>query len=82
MNYISTRDSRIKASAAAAIASGISAEGGLFVPEQIPRLSEEDFKQLCGMDYPGRASFVLGKFLGDFTPQEVDECTRGAYVHL
>lgn len=80
MNYISTRDSRIKASAAAAIASGISAEGGLFVPEQIPRLSEEDFKQLCGMDYPGRASFVLGKFLGDFTPQEVDECTRGAYV--
>lgn len=80
MNYISTRDNSIKVSAATAIASGISKEGGLYVPEQIPTLTKEDFKTLCGMDYPARASFVLGKFLGDFTAEEVDHCTKGAYL--
>ncbi len=80
MNYISTRDNSIKVSAASAIASGISAEGGLYVPESIPTLTKEDFDALCKMDYPARASFVLGKFLGDFTPEEVDYCTKGAYV--
>ena len=80
MNYISTRDNSIKVSAASAIAQGISAEGGLFVPEEIPTFTKEDFSALCKMDYPARASFVLGKFLGDFTPDEVDHCTKGAYV--
>ena len=80
MNYISTRDNSIKVSAASVIARGISAEGGLFVPEEIPTLTKEDFDALCKMDYPARASFVLGKFLGDFTPDEVDHCTKGAYV--
>lgn len=80
MNYISTRDKNIKVSAASAIAKGISREGGLFVPESIPALKSEDFKALCGMTYPERASFVLGKFLGDFTADEVDYCTNGAYV--
>ena len=32
MNYISTRDKSVKVTAAEAIAQGISAEGGLFVP--------------------------------------------------
>lgn len=80
MNYISTRDNSIKVSAASAIAQGISAEGGLFVPEEIPTFTKEDFSALCKMDYPARASFVLGKFLGDFTSDEVDSCTKGAYV--
>ena len=80
MNYISTRNKNEKVTAAAAIARGISVEGGLFVPENIPTLTAEDFKALCKMDYPARASFVLGKFLGDFTSEEVDYCTKGAYV--
>ena len=80
MNYISTRDNSIKVSAASAIAKGISAEGGLFVPENIPVLSKADFDALCKMEYPARASFILGKFLGDFTAAEVDYCTKGAYV--
>ena len=47
MNYISTRDNSIKVSAASAIAQGISAEGGLFVPEEIPIFTKEDFSALC-----------------------------------
>ncbi len=80
MNYISTRNLNEKVTASDAIAKGISVEGGLFVPETLPSLSAEDFKNLSDMSYPERASFVLGKFLGDFTKEEVDYCTKGAYV--
>ena len=44
MNYVSTRDKSVKVTAAKAIASGISAEGGLFVPDTFPSLNEKDFE--------------------------------------
>ena len=39
MLYTSTRDKSIKVSAAQAIAQGISEEGGLFVPCELPKFS-------------------------------------------
>ena len=41
MLYTSTRNKAVHVSSAQAIAQGISAEGGLFVPEEIPKLSME-----------------------------------------
>ncbi|MBQ7045754.1 MAG: threonine synthase [Clostridia bacterium] len=79
MNYNSTRDSKLCVTAAGAIAKGISNDGGLFVPETIPTLSDDDFNTLCSLDYIGRAKFVLKYFLTDFTEQEIDYCVRGAY---
>ena len=80
MGYISTRDKSVKVTAAKAISQGISAEGGLFVPESFPTLTSEDFKALSGMDYIGRAKYILGSFLDDFTEEEVDYCVKGAYT--
>ena len=80
MNYVSTRDNSVKASAAKAIAQGISVEGGLFVPDCFPTLSTADFEALIKMDYIERAKFVLSKFLNDFTEEEVDYCVKGAYT--
>ena len=80
MNYVSTRDNSVKASAAKAIAQGISVEGGLFVPDCFPTLSDADFKALIKMKYVERAKFVLSKFLNDFTEEEVDYCVKGAYT--
>ena len=80
MNYISTRDKSIKVTAAKAISQGISVEGGLFVPDTFPAFEKSDFEKLCGLDYVGRAKYVLSKFLNDFTEQEVDHCVNGAYV--
>jgi len=80
MNYISTRDNKVKVSAAKAISLGISADGGLFLPESIPTLSEEDFENLKVSDYKGRAKIVLSKFLTDFTAEEIDACVEGAYT--
>ncbi len=80
MNYISTRNNSLKATAAEAIANGISKEGGLFVPENIPSLNSSDFDALCKLDYKGRAKYILKYFLTDFTDSEIDYCVEGAYT--
>ena len=80
MNYISTRNKSVKVTAAEAIAKGISAEGGLFVPDSFVKFTDEDFKKLCGLDYIGRAKYVLKYFLNDFTEDEIDYCVKGAYT--
>ncbi len=80
MNYVSTRNNTIKVSSAYAIAHGISVEGGLYVPESIPVLNENDFLKLSELDYKGKAEFVLKKYLTDFTEQEITKCVCGAYT--
>lgn len=80
MNYVSTRDVSVKATAARAIAQGISVEGGLFVPDSFPTFTEKDFNILKGMDYVERARYILSEFLNDFTPEEIDYCVKGAYI--
>lgn len=80
MNYISTRDKSVKVTAAEAIAQGISAEGGLFVPDVFPSFGRQDFEELSKLDYKGRAKYVLKHFLNDFSEQETESCVEGAYT--
>lgn len=79
MFYNSTRDSSVKVSSAEAITQGISAEGGLFVPESIPEITFDDIKKIGEMKYADRAAFVFSKFLTDFTEAEIHYCTDNAY---
>ena len=67
MKYNSTRNRSVSVSAAQAIAQGISADGGLFVPESLPQYSYEDLCKLKEMTYQGRAQRILSDFLTDFT---------------
>ncbi len=80
MNYISTRNNAVKVSSAFAIAHGISAEGGLYVPESIPQLCKQDFLKLSDLDYKGKAEYILKKYLTDFTDEEITACVKGAYT--
>ena len=79
MYYNSTRNSGVKVTSAEAITQGISAEGGLFVPESIPQLTAADIKAIGEMKYADRAAFVFSKFLTDFTEAEIHYCTDNAY---
>ena len=47
MYYKSTRDSSVRVESAVAISQGISADGGLFVPEQIPSITKEELAALA-----------------------------------
>ena len=80
MFYKSTRDSSIRVESAAAIAKGISEEGGLFVPESIPSISMDELKSLAGMNYAQRAAVVFSKYLTDYTDAELRYCTESAYT--
>ncbi|MBQ7740141.1 MAG: threonine synthase [Eubacterium sp.] len=79
MLYTSTRNNKIRVSAAQAIAQGISEEGGLFVPCEIPQLSLDKISALTDMTYIQRAKEILKLFLTDFSDEELNYCVEGAY---
>ena len=79
MNYTSTRNDSLSVSSAYAIANGISEEGGLFVPTDIPEVSADFIEALVPLTYIERARKVLSLYLTDFTAEEIDADTFGAY---
>ena len=80
MEYVSTRDKSRKVSAAYAIANGIAPDGGLYCPTSFPALTAEDWHALANLDYKGRSALVLGKFLTDFSAEELAEYAAKAYA--
>ena len=80
MLYTSTRNSNVRVTASKAITDGISPDGGLYIPVEIPAVSLEDIKNLCSVGYKERAKKILGLYLSDFTAQELDMCVEGAYA--
>lgn len=82
INYISTRDSgcekRERLTSAQAIIRGIAPDGGLYVPDQIPKLGI-DPATFIGKSYQDIALIVLGKFFTDFTKEELQYCVENAY---
>ena len=79
MLYTSTRDNSIRITASQAIAQGISEEGGLFVPCELPSFSLEQIDAMVSMPYTERAKTVLREFLTDFSEEELNYCVEGAY---
>ncbi len=79
MYYKSTRDSSVNITSAEAIVKGISDDGGLFVPSEIPSLSIDEIVKLGDMSYPERAAYIFAKYLTDFTDAEIRYCTDNAY---
>ena len=80
MLYTSTRDNSIRVTAAQAIAQGISEEGGLFVPVELPNFDINKISSMTTMSYIDRAKTVLKEFLTDFSEEELDYCVSGAYA--
>ena len=80
MRYLSTRDASLSLSASEAIARGLSREGGLFLPESLPRVTLEQIRALGDLGYADRAAEIMGLFLAEFTPEELKEYTAAAYA--
>ena len=76
MKYISTRNNNISLTSSQAIIQGISKDGGLFVPDQLPQISLEDLKDL---DYKKLTFEILSVFLTDFEDNDLKECIENAY---
>ncbi|MDE6916224.1 MAG: threonine synthase, partial [Lachnospiraceae bacterium] len=76
--YRSTRNSSEAVTASQAILKGLANDGGLYVPETVPRL-EKSLEELAGMTYQETAYEVMKLFFTDFTEAELKECIAKAY---
>lgn len=76
--YNSTRSKSAPVTASEAILKGLSDDGGLFVPDQIP-VFDKSFRELSKMTYGQIAYEVMKLFLSDFTEEELKNCIAKAY---
>ena len=76
--YHSTRNSEETATASEAILKGLTSDGGLFVPDSIPKLNVS-LEDLTQMSYQEIAYAVMKEFLTDFTEEELKTCINNAY---
>ena len=75
MFYKSTRGEE-KVTSSKAIAQGLASDGGLFVPESFPQINISDLK---GKDYIAQADCILGKYLTDYSADELKAAVQFAY---
>ena len=78
MKYQSTRDSALRFDSAQVIAQGISKEGGLFVPIELPDVRDR-LPALLALDYRALAKEIFSTFLADFSNEEISACVDAAY---
>lgn len=78
MKFVSTRGGE-SVTGAEAIVKGIASDGGLFVPEVFPQISNEELESMFAMDYAERAAFILFKFFDEFDREELTGALREAY---
>ena len=76
--YRSTRGAKEPVTASKAILQGLAEDGGLFVPDSIPKLTCS-MEQLSGMTYQETAYEVMKLFLTDYTEEELKYCINSAY---
>jgi threonine synthase len=83
MRYLSTRDTgRYPATHGfeAVLLAGLAADGGLYVPEQLPVLDRETLTEFSGLPYAVLAARILALFAGDaFDDAELAQLTERAY---
>lgn len=76
--YQSTRGGEKGVTASKAILKGLAEDGGLFVPDSVPKLAVS-IDKLAGMSYQETAYEVMKLFLTDFTEEELKDCINRAY---
>ena len=79
MKYVSTRGKAEAVDAAQAILQGIAGDGGLFVPEAIPKADAAFVQDLTDLSYAARANKILALFLTDYTDEEIARSVESAY---
>lgn len=68
MKYISTRGSAPTLNFEQVLLTGLASDGGLYVPETLPRFSAEDIRDMAGLDYAQLAERIILPFVGDCIP--------------
>ncbi len=76
MNYFSTRNEKELVSSAEAIVKGLAADGGLFIPESVPKVDMSTWNKLS---YPELAAEILPYLLEDYDRDFLKQAVHEAY---
>lgn len=68
MKYISTRGQAPALNFEEVLLTGLAADGGLYVPESLPRFTSEEIQEMAALDYPQLALKIIGPFVDDCIP--------------
>ena len=68
MLHVSTRGAGGALDFAAVTLAGLAPDGGLYVPDALPRLTHGEIARLAGLSYAETAARVLGPLIGDAVP--------------
>ena len=79
MEYQSTRNPALKASAAQAVLDGLAPDGGLYTMPSMREIAF-DWKSVLGMDTQGMATEILTALLPSFTKDEMRVLVKNAYT--
>ena len=79
MKYYSTRDRSVRLDAAEAIEMGLSRDGGLLTPCEVPQIDEAFLDSLVHVRYQERAAKVMALYLTDYTEAELLTFAENAY---
>lgn len=78
MKFISTRGGE-KVTGAEVVLKGIAENGGLFVPEKFPAVTEAEIDEMCEMSYAERVAKIIGKFFPEYNAEELKAACEKAY---
>jgi threonine synthase len=79
MKYVSTRGGMAPQSFSDILLEGLAPDGGLAVPDVLPRLSADTLEAWRALPYAQLATEVLGLFADDIPPAELRRLTAAAY---
>ncbi len=71
MKYISTRSDAPDLEFGDVLLTGLSRDGGLYVPKSWPQFSPSDIRKLSGLNYTELAKKIMLPFIGDSIPKNV-----------
>src|SRR5512139_3513431 len=80
MRYLSTRGQVRGIPFKQAVMMGLAEDGGLLLPESIPRLTPGDFIALASLDYPELAFQVMGRFIDDIPAVDLKRLVDRSYA--
>jgi len=80
MRYVSTRGGAPAQRFCDILLEGLAADGGLAVPESIPRLAAGELAALRRLDYRGLACALLPRFIDDIAPETLEDLVARSYT--
>ncbi|KRP08017.1 MAG: threonine synthase [Methylophilales bacterium BACL14 MAG-120920-bin58] len=80
MKYISTRGKSPELSFSEVLLTGLAPDGGLYLPESYPKLTDDDLNKMRLMSYQDLAFFIFQKFIDDVPSNDLRAIVGKSYA--